>query len=79
MNSNPMRGLLSAFLLLVCLAIGHLIHHLLIPALFTVLCLFLLACRLTRWLRTHQAEALEAVATGLPFALILLIVLQLKP
>lgn len=40
--------------------------------------LYLLLARFLRWLLVRDRDTLEAVAAGLPFALMLLIVAQLK-
>jgi hypothetical protein len=78
-HSSPLRGLVSGVALLVLGAtLEYLFHWLVLPMVFIGLSVYLVVDRFVRWLGISDQETLEAVAAGLPFALILLIVFQLK-
>jgi hypothetical protein len=78
-HSSPLRGLVSAIALLGLGALlEYLFHWLVVPILFGLLCVYVLACRVVEWAMRNEQELLEAVYAGLPFGLILLAVFQLK-
>jgi hypothetical protein len=55
-QTNPLRGLLYALLLTaIGAAFEYVVHWLVVPSLFCLLALYLLACRLVRWVMRHPA------------------------
>lgn len=73
-SPSPFRGLRSAALL----ALAFYFFWKPFIVVVGVVALYLLAHRFMNWLGVSGKETLEALAAGLPFALILLIAFQLK-